>query len=369
MSILAPRENPHLFMHQPVLERLKAQRAAGRMHHAYMITGLRGIGKATFAYHMARELLAEGQVEAAAEEAGASLFGDALEPPAPAASDNTVHDPDSPLFRRVAVGSHTDLMVVSPAIDARKGEEKAEIGVDVSRKLTEFFSLTPAESEWRVAIIDAVDQLNTNAANAILKILEEPPANCILLLVCHNPSAILPTIRSRCQVVHLATPDTAAFSEIMRHNGCVAPDVMNSFYALSAGSPGRALALQAHDASAVYRDFVLLLASESEQPLPPSLEQLASAKQKAVWDNFRYMLSALTHRITVPSAMMEEVFEGERKALEALREHHDVALWFSWSEAVRHLLVETETFHLDKRATLRMMLNPQRLITQRTQAA
>ena len=155
----------------------------------------------------------------------------------------------------------------------------------------------------------------------------------------------------------------------MRSNGATVPASLDKLYALAAGSPGRAITLQSHDASGMYKDFVLLLQSASGQPLPPSLEQLSSAKQKATWQNFRYMLDVLVHRICVPSAATGEIFEGERAALAALREQHSVDVWFGWSQAMRSLLGDTDTFHLDKKASLRMLLNPLRLIATQAQAA
>jgi DNA polymerase-3 subunit delta' len=371
-AVLKPRENPHLFTHQSALERLLSQRHNGRMHHAYLVCGLQGIGKATFAYHMARELLAEDAVALPKAAAGPSLFGDALpevSAPAPAAHTDAIHDPETPLFRRVAVGSHTDLLVLSPAMDTKKEVEKATIGVDVSRKLMEFFSLTPAESRWRVAIIDAVDQLNANAANAILKMLEEPPAHCILLLVCHNPVAILPTIRSRCQTVRLQVPSPEEFAAILRSSGAKVPAAMAPLYMLAAGSPGRALQLKEHDASSVYKDFVLLLHAANGQPLPPSLTQLTSPKNKALWHNFRYLLDILAYRVCVPSAVREEIFDGEHAALIALREQASGEQWFRWARAMRNLLNDTDTFHLDKHTSLRMLLHPERFVASYGQAA
>ncbi len=145
----------------------------GRPAHAWLITGRQGIGKATLAFRLARTILS----------------GDAPD----------AHDPEAALFRRVAAGGHADLLVVERAVDEKSGKRRAEITVDDVRGVREFLSKTPAEGGWRVVVIDSADQMNTNAANAVLKILEEPPSRAMLLLLAHNPGRLLPTIISRCR--------------------------------------------------------------------------------------------------------------------------------------------------------------------------
>jgi len=364
-NMLEPRENPHLYAHQPLLKRCLEQYARGNMHHAFLLTGAKGIGKATLAYHLARELLAHGEVKVAAieEDMGASLFGDALPAaPAPKAAEN-IHSPDSALFRRVAAGSHTDLLTISPAYDARKGQEKAEIGVDVARGLGEFLSLTPAESQWRVVIIDAVDQLNNNAANAILKLLEEPPQFSILLLICHNPATILPTIRSRCQTITVAPPDLANFKLVLQD---IAPEIADNeiprLYSLAAGSPGLAVTLHEHKGLALYRDLFNVLATASGK-LPASLEAAAMSKTAAVWQCFVHVFEVAAQRILIGKAGEYEVFVGEARAASACRSAHSFEIWSNWQRTAGQLVRDTNIYHLDKRHTLRLICDPVRLLS------
>ena len=149
---------------------------AGRMHHAWLITGPEGVGKATLAYRFARRLLA-GQP----------------------AEESLRLDQAHPVFRRVAAASHADLLTVERVYDDRRKRMKTQFAVDDIRRINGFMSLTPAEGGWRVAIIDGAEELNQASANALLKVLEEPPPGAILLLVCSAVGRLLPTIRSRCR--------------------------------------------------------------------------------------------------------------------------------------------------------------------------
>lgn len=186
----------------------------GRMHHAWLLAGPKGLGKATLAYRVARAAL------------GAKRIG-----PRPLDVD-----PEDQIARRVAALSHPDLFVLRRGLNER-GRPRREIAVDDARELGHFFSLAPSEGGMRVAIVDAVDDLNRNAANAILKTLEEPPARSILLLVCHAPGAILPTIRSRCRRLALRP---LSDEQVRQASGADAAIVV-----LAKGRPGRAIALKA----------------------------------------------------------------------------------------------------------------------------
>jgi DNA polymerase-3 subunit delta' len=175
-DILEPRENPNLYGHEAVEAMLLADVKSGRLHHAYMFCGPKGIGKATLAYRFARYLLKNDAVKAiemeAIKEEGLFAAFDmpqvkaptpAYAPQAPIGASALYMDEEDPIFKRVAAGAHTDMLTLSPAYDAKKQQEKAEISVAEARKVGNFLALTPAESSWRVVIIDAVDQLNTQS--------------------------------------------------------------------------------------------------------------------------------------------------------------------------------------------------------------
>src|SRR5262249_4560580 len=156
---------------------------------------------------------------------------------------------DEAAAHRIAAGSHADLLVVEQEYDEKKEEYAREIPVAQAREISQFLALTPGEGRWRVVIVDAADALNANAANAILKILEEPPPQAVLLLVSHNPGRLLPTIRSRCRMLRLKPLNDKAFAAAMEH---IAPGMEAQEYAtlaeLSDKSPGVALQLHAQNA-------------------------------------------------------------------------------------------------------------------------
>ena len=187
-----PRRNPDLIGHETAEQALIDSAASGRMPHAWLICGPEGIGKATLAYRFARYLLAGPQP--------AGLFG--------AGETGLYVAPDHPVFRRVAAKGHADLMTVELGADPKTGRMRGEIVVDDVRAVSEFMHMTPAEGGFRVVIVDIVDAMNRNAANALLKILEEPPPQALLLLVCHAPGRVLATIRSRCRKLVLRPPVT-----------------------------------------------------------------------------------------------------------------------------------------------------------------
>ena len=192
----------------------------GRMHHAWLLVGPEGVGKATFAYRAARRLLG------ARPDASRGLLGS---------------DPDHPVSRQVAARSHPDLLVLERATD--DGKPRKFIPVDEARRLPEFFSKAPATSPFRVAIIDAADDLNGNAANAVLKTLEEPPPRGVLFLVCHAPGRLLPTLRSRCRRLLFRPWPDAEVAAFAVEQGGLSPEEAERIAPMAQGAPGRAITL------------------------------------------------------------------------------------------------------------------------------
>jgi DNA polymerase-3 subunit delta' len=228
LEVPHPREVFDLQAHEAAELAFEDARGRGRLHHAWLLTGPEGIGKATFAYRAARRLLG-----------------------APADREYGVlgADPAHPVSRQVIGRAHPDLLVLERA--GEDGKPRKTIPVDDARKLSEFFSKSPASAPHRVAIVDAADDLNVNAANALLKTLEEPPPKGVLLMVSHSPGRLLSTIRSRCRRLAFAPPGEAAAAAFVRARADVDEEAALRLARMSGGAPGRALALAAAQALAL----------------------------------------------------------------------------------------------------------------------
>lgn len=192
------------------------------MHHAWLLSGPKGIGKATLAYRMARKLLG-----------GQSLLSTSLDIPA---SDE--------IAQRVEALTHGNLFVLRRPYDPKLKRFRQDIPVDRVREVSGFFQETAAETgSWRVCIIDSADELNRNSENAILKLLEEPPSNTLFILISSAPGRLLPTIRSRCMTLELrAVPNEQIETWLSEHRSG-SPDLIHAAVRLSRGAPGKALAL------------------------------------------------------------------------------------------------------------------------------
>jgi DNA polymerase-3 subunit delta' len=250
-----PREVFDLVGHEAPEAAFEDARARGRLHHAWLLTGPEGVGKATFAYRAARRLLG------AAHDSAYGILGAA---------------PEDPVSRQAIAHAHPDLLVLERV--GEDGKPRRVIPVDEARKLAEFFSKSPATAPHRVAIIDAADDLNTNAANAVLKTLEEPPSRGVLLLVSHSPGGLLPTIRSRCRrlaFTPLPEPEVARFVQERTEAN---PEQGLRLARMSTGSPGRAWAL--YNAGAISVD-------DAARDILRELPQVNEAAALAMADRFR----------------------------------------------------------------------------------
>ena len=255
---MTPRENPALIGHQEAERALLAAWSSGRMPHAWLIGGVAGIGKATLAFRFARFALAKGgQGQGGGQGGGLDMFG---APPPPPTS--LYLSPDDPVFRRVRAGGHADLLTIERRYDDKRGKMKTEIAVDDVREVSAFMRRTSGEDGWRVVIIDGVEQMNASGHNALLKILEEPPEQALLLLVTETPGGLLPTIRSRCRKLLLNPLPEAAVADWLAANKTDLAEADRAALArLSEGSIGRALSLAGAGGLDLYRQMIAVLAT------------------------------------------------------------------------------------------------------------
>jgi DNA polymerase-3 subunit delta' len=215
--------------HERAVEQFSAAWDKEILHHAWLLAGPRGVGKATFARAAATRILADA--------AGPRSGLPALATP-----------PDHPTAKLVAAGSHPDLRVLERLENPRTGNLARNISVDQVRSLGELVGTTPFMSPWRAVVIDSADHLEASAANALLKMLEEPPSNTLFLLVTHAPGRLLPTIRSRCRRLDFQALGSDAMTAILERElpEQSAGDRARAI-ALSGGSVGRAIALASLD--------------------------------------------------------------------------------------------------------------------------
>ncbi|MDB5734894.1 MAG: hypothetical protein JWN16_1531 [Alphaproteobacteria bacterium] len=275
-----PRENLDLLGQDIALGRAARALRAGRPPSAWLITGAPGTGKATLAYRIARYLLAHGATDAGPEDLAVPL--------------------DDPAARQVTAQSHPGLLVLKRAINPRTGKLMTVLSVDEIRRLSDFFGMTSGAGGWRVAIVDTADDMNDNAANALLKMLEEPPGNAMLLLLSNTPGRLLPTIRSRCQRLDLRPLPDAVLEKLLAHH---LPDMSASERAalarLSGGSIGAALTLATGEGGALAQEADRLI----DQARDPDLLALLALGEKLGrmrdgLDNFgNFLTEALADRI------------------------------------------------------------------------
>ena len=341
-SIISPRENPLLKGHEAVEAVLLDAAKSGRMAHAWIFAGSPGIGKATLAYRFARYLLAGGDGQ------GEGLFGNA--------PISMALDQDNPVFRRVASGSHSDLFTVERTPNPTTKNLRTEIVVEDVRHATEFLRLTPGEGAWRVVIVDPADEMNRSAANAILKMLEEPPPATLFLLVSHAPGRLLPTIRSRCRMLPLHPLDPNVVMDLLAtHQPGIEENERATLAKLAGGSIGGAIALSEAGGLAIYREIVKLLSTIKSldiESLHALGDRLARAGNGAAYETFTRLLSDWLSKLvrsTASGIQIEEIVPGEGEAAAQFggtaRLAQNLTVW----EKVNRLLDQADSANLDRK--------------------
>ncbi len=225
--------------HRAVIANLLLAHKSAHMHHGILLSGEKGIGKTTLAMRLAAHLFE---------------FSDATTAPA----QLQLPSADNPVFAKIAAGAHPNLLYLSRPWDHKTKKFKTKLTVEEIRQTVSFFGTTRAEEGWRIAIVDAIDDTNSNAANALLKILEEPPERTVFFVIAHSIASVLPTIRSRC--LHIPMKPLDADELLMALEGIgVLNDVGEGdrelLVSLAQGSVRRAILLAREDGLALYRSF------------------------------------------------------------------------------------------------------------------
>lgn len=335
-GVPAPRENPDLLGHERAERRLLESWGSGRMPHAWLLGGIGGIGKATLAYRFARFVLAQG----AGRAPGQSLY----------------LPPEHPVFRRVRGGGHADFLSLERQFDDKKGRMKQDIAVDAVREVNGFLHRTTAEGGWRVVVVDGVEHLNASGHNAILKILEEPPPRCLLLLVTETPGGLLPTIRSRCRRLGLEPLAEPVVAELLgRWRPELPEDDRAALTRLAEGSIGRALGLAEAGGLELYRQLMSLLATLPRLDLKTAhgfAELLGRKGGEAVFETVSELLVWWLARLVRALARGElppETVAGEAALMARLAANGGLDRWMEVWDKVRQLFARADTAALDRK--------------------
>ncbi|WP_298932910.1 DNA polymerase III subunit delta' [uncultured Ruegeria sp.] len=275
-----PRETPRIFGQDAAEQAFLAAYNSYRLHHGWLLTGPRGVGKATLAWRIARFLLATPPTN------DGGLFG---APPSPETLDI---DADHPVCHRMLAGAEPGLAAITRSLNDQ-GRLRAEIVVDDVRKLGRFFGLSSADGGRRVVIVDAADEMNVSAANALLKMLEEPPARMTLLLVSHQPSRLLPTIRSRCRTLRLSPLGPEDMQAALAQTGADVPAQPDHLAALAAGSVGDAVRLINLGGLETYAELIAILGTLPRIDRQRALALATAAAQRGAAERFELLLTLI----------------------------------------------------------------------------
>ena len=318
-----------------------------RRHHGFILNGPKGIGKATAAWRAAERLLASSPEG----EASAGLFGDAPET-SPAGFDE-----NNPEVRLVRAGSHPDLI----AIEADTSKASGGISVDQVRAVIPFLSHTPSRGRYRVVIIDALDDMNVNGANAILKTLEEPPENAVIIIINHQTKPMLPTIRSRVQMIAVSPLGFQDTNQVVRSMFEDADqDWVDVATALSDGAPGKAALFAESGAIDLYAETTQMLAGEQTDQMTidglsaqwgaGGVKNLAK-RQMGLMLMMRLLARAARHATGgVPQGQYQDVnprLDIENRAIAQICNRHHGDQLAAWYQQYYQRFVQAERLNLD----------------------
>ncbi|RWR09377.1 DNA polymerase III subunit delta' [Paenirhodobacter populi] len=314
-----PRDTGHLYGQSRAEADFLDAFNTGRLHHGWMLTGPRGVGKATLAWRIARFLLTQQ---------GTARTLDT--------------DPESPVARRIRAGAEPGVFVLKRGMNDRETALSQDIRVDEVRRLKSFLFLSAAEGGRRVVIVDAADEMNTQAANALLKLLEEPPERVTFLLVTHQPARLLPTIRSRCRELRLVPLAPGDMAQALAQAGIETEgDDTPALAALAAGSVGEAVRLIRLDGLEGYTRLVRLFATLPRLDRPQAIalaEQMAGKQNETRLDLMLGLIDTFLARLArsgVQGPPVPEAAPGESELFARLAPNAAAAMkWASLQQSL-----------------------------------
>jgi len=319
-----PAQNTKIFGHGETLEFLAMAYRSGTLHHALLLEGPAGIGKATLAYRFAAHVLTHPQPESAPETIG--------DP-----------DPDSPVMRQLGSGASHHLLHLARPVDIKTGKVRSAITVDEVRRAGHFLAQTSGTGNWRIIIIDPADDMNRSAANAILKILEEPPKRTLFLVLSHAPGKLLPTIRSRCMPLRLQPLNDMQLLQGLEHLGLAGQDpaVLEAVVHHSRGSLSNALLLLRYGGLEIAEAFEQILRdgpAQSRRVVHTLADTLTARDRETA---FGFFVDYAEERV------MEMAREEAERGNLAAADH-----WALLSSRLQESLATAASYNLDRKQTI-----------------
>jgi DNA polymerase-3 subunit delta' len=332
----APYEVDRLVGHEAARAEFADALLGGRLHHAWLIVGPEGVGKATLAYSFARQVLALEAAQVARADA-----------------PGTRHDA---IFRKVAALAHPNLLLLRRSFNEKTRRYSQWIGVDEVRRLRSFLGHSAGESGWRVVLVDRADDLNQNAANALLKALEEPPPKTLFLLVAVAEGAIPVTIRSRCRTLRVGALSAVELADatraaLERDGNEVQADALSTALALSQGSVRRALELATGDGVQVYRetlDALSTLPRLDGQKVHRLAERVGGFTDIGRFELFFSLLQGALERLIRGSATGTDPLQEETAIRNRLFGPEHLGKWAEAWDALRKAKDDAVMLNLDR---------------------
>jgi DNA polymerase-3 subunit delta' len=329
-----PREVDRVFGHDDAVAEFESALRSGRMHHAWLLVGPEGVGKATLAYRFARTVLAHVETGAEARDVHA----------------------DHAVFRKVASLAHPNLLLIRRSWVEKSKRYSQWIGVDEVRRLRAFLGNTAGEGGWRVVVVDRADELNQNAANALLKALEEPPPQTLFLLVSSAEGRLPVTIRSRARTLRLAglgpnDLERAVRAALDRAGLKTDAETLRVALALAQGSVRRALELVSGEGIALYNEILANFAALPRidgAALHKQVERLTGAGDSERLELYLSLLLGLIERLIRYAATGEGAGEDEQDLAKHLISNDNLARWAETWEALSEARSEAFALNLDR---------------------
>ena len=315
---------------------------SGRMHHAWLICGPKGIGKATLAYRFTRFVLA---------------YPDPAMPEVVSAVDLSL-DPQHPALRKVAARAHPNLLVLQRGYNDERKRYYTELTVDQIRRTISFFGSTSGEPGWRIAIVDPADDMNANAANALLKILEEPPTRSLFLVVSHAPGQLIATIRSRCRRLDIRALEPEIIAQAIRQGPGSQSSIDDADLRLATllaeGSLRRAVHLVEGGGIEIYRDLARLLEAIPDLDVKAMHAFADRVSSRSSEDAFKFFLDALHAWLDRRVRRMEE--PDDKVVLSSAVQAAPLERWAEVWENVRRSSTLADALNLDRKQTVLSIL-------------